>query len=762
MSDRKFIETARAQFKLDCEQEREIREEARLDIEFRAGEQWDPDMKRAREADGRPALTFDKTHVFIQSVANEARQNKPEAKVNPIGGGATTDTAVVINGILRHIHYRSKADVAWDTSLDYSCGSSFGFARAITECADPKSFDQEIRILAVLDPFAIYGVLIPACLGEVCKHAFVIKTIPREEYRETYGKGTEPSDFESSEWKAAGDWIDGKNVRLAEYWWLESEKKTLRMVQGKDGSTTPVYVQDKEYRANAKFVLGTDGEIQEREVDCDRVYSCLIDGTRVLPGTKTEWAGDSIPIVAVLGQQLVVEGEAKLFSLIRFIRDVQRLINIYESAIAEKIGLANRVPYIGFKGQFTDPKWVDANVRNYAFLEADLVTINGATAPLPQRQQLEEQITALSRALAQEIDNLKAGMGIFDASLGNQGNETSGVGIQSRQQQSNVTNFHFSDNLNRAQWDMAAKLLKVIPKIYDRPGRQVRIVGEDQVQSVVVVNQPYTDQESGKQKHYALNVGEYDVVVTVGPSYTTARAEGADTLQQFFKAAPQLVPLLGDLWVGSLDYPWSREAARRLKLAAPQNIVNEPEKGQNAIPPQLQAQLTDLQNQLGQAHQFAASLHEQLMTKQPEIDARVKIAQMQEETKRSIAIATIDAGRGEAILASEDSAAQKLATLQAQQQTQGRDHAHQLNMAARTQQAAALSQQSKQLAAAGQQASSQGADAAAQASGQAADARSQASSQQADAQSQASSQQAAADSQQSAQDAAAEQQPAAA
>lgn len=743
MSDRQFIETAREQFKLANEQERRIRDEAREDIQFRAGDQWDEKMKRQRLADNRPALTFDKTHVFIQSVCNEARQNKPEAKVNPIGGGATTDVANVINGILRHVHYRSKADVAWDTGLDYSCGSSFGFVRAITEYADPKSFDQEVRILAVLDPFSIYGVLMPTCLGEKCRHAFVVKTIPKSEYRATYGK-KEPADWDSPEWQTAGDWLEGDNVRIAEYWWIETEQKTLRTIQGKDGSTTPVYTQDKGYRENAKFVRDEDGEIQEREVDCDRVYSCMIDGRRVLPGTKTEWTGDQIPIVAILGQQLVVDGEVKLFSLIRFIRDVQRLINIYESAIAEKIGLANRVPYLGFKGQFTDPKWEDCNLVNYAYLEADPITINGTAAPLPQKQQLEEQITALSRALAQEIDNLKAGMGIFDASLGNQGNETSGVGIQSRQQQSNVTNFHFSDNLSRAQWDLCSMLLKVIPKIYDRPGRQVRIVGEDQIQSVVVVNEPYTDQETGKQKHYALDVGDYDVVVTTGPSYTTARMEGADTLQQFFKAAPQAVALLGDLWVGSLDYPWSREAARRLKLAAPQNIVNEPEKGPNAIPPQLQAMINGLQQQLQQAHQFAASLHEQLMTKQPEIASRERIAQMQEETKRTIAIATIDAGRGEALLESEDDAAHKLATLSAQTQAQGRDHAHQIGMAQRAQQAAALSQQSKQNADAGAAQAQQGADAASQGSDQAHQVSQQGSAQDHAVQQQSSAQDAAA------------------
>jgi hypothetical protein len=117
---------------------------------------------------------------------------------------------------------------------------------------------------------------------------------------------------------------------------------------------------------------------------------------------ETDWLGDEIPIVPVLGKQVIVDGKIKLYSLVRFLRDPQQLFNYYKSGIAEKIGLANRVPYIGYKGQFKDQKWRDANVRNYAYLEVEPVQINGAPAPLPQRQVLDEYIQALSLAASQE------------------------------------------------------------------------------------------------------------------------------------------------------------------------------------------------------------------------------------------------------------------------------------------------------------------------------------------------------------------------
>ena len=113
---------------------------------------------------------------------------------------------------------------------------------------------------------------------------------------------------------------------------------------------------------------------------------------------------------------MIINGKVHLFSLIRHVRDPQQLLNIYKSAIAEKIGLGNRVPYVGYKGQFKDSRWENANKLNYAYLEAELITLpNGSVAPLPQRQQMEEQIQALSVAAVQEVEDLKSGMGIFDA-----------------------------------------------------------------------------------------------------------------------------------------------------------------------------------------------------------------------------------------------------------------------------------------------------------------------------------------------------------
>jgi hypothetical protein len=82
-----LLETARKRFAEAAEGWRDVFDEARKDLAFLAGDQWDPKTKLDRETANRPALVINKLPTFWQQVANEARQNKPAVRVSPIGGG---------------------------------------------------------------------------------------------------------------------------------------------------------------------------------------------------------------------------------------------------------------------------------------------------------------------------------------------------------------------------------------------------------------------------------------------------------------------------------------------------------------------------------------------------------------------------------------------------------------------------------------------------------------------------------------------------
>jgi hypothetical protein len=250
--------------------------------------------------------------------------------------------------------------------------------------------------------------------------------------------------------------------------------------------------------------------------------------------------------------------------VVRFQRDPQKMLNACFTSMGERLGLGNRAPYIGFKGQFKDPKWQNANRVNYPFLEAEPITINGNIAPLPQRQNVAVEVHDLAQVAMLMIDDQKAAAGIYDPSLGKEAPAKSGIAIARQQQQSNITNFHFIDNLNRAQEEAGKELAYMIPRVYDTP-RSIRIVGEDETEKVVRVNSRMKTLTAESRSSYILEADQFDATVNIGPAYNTKRQEAFAMLTEMAQGNPQLMATSGDIVFRNSDIPGKDELSERQK-----------------------------------------------------------------------------------------------------------------------------------------------------------------------------------------------------
>jgi hypothetical protein len=611
-----FLATARQRFE-DCSaDEKSIREQALLDLKFVIGDQWDATVKNERVTKGRPALTFNRCHTFVQQVSNEARQNKPQIKF-VVGDGGDKDTADVKEGIARHIQYSSDAQIAYETAVEYSAGGSFGYFGFITDFCDDDSWDQDLKVRPFYDPSAVYGVLIPSCFGMEPQFAFVIEELPVSEYKRQY----DTDDIDEVGWdqaaKLSNGWIGTETVRIAEYWHIEHEEKKLT-------------------RKNPQT-----GEEETRIVDKCKVKFCKINGLSVIPGTETDWPGYCIPIVPVLGKQIILDGKPNLFSVVRFQRDPQQLINFYKTRIAETMGTQPIQPYIVVDGQIQgyEKEWAELNVSMKPFLRVKALDINGNPAPMPQRQVLEPPIQSLSVAAGQEIDDMKATAGIYDASLGNKSNETSGIALQKRQQQSNVTNMHFLDNLERAFKKGGLIIADIMPKIYDSE-RMIRILGEDEAPKIVKINAQHQD-ENGKPYHYKVgsdSAGKYDVIVTMGRAFSTKREESFDMMSTVLQAQPELINVVGDVFFQNSDMAGADIMAERFKryiqIKFP-GLIEDKGSDPAAKAQQLSAQLQQAHQVMQAAQQHIQQLEKDREAKVVETQGKVQIAHTQAQVAQS-------------------------------------------------------------------------------------------------------------------------------
>lgn len=552
------------------------REHSLEDTRFaRLGEQWPAAILTQRQQEGRPALTINRMPSFIRQVVNDARQNKPSMSVHPVDNG-DYDAAQVIGGLLRSIERASNADVAYDTALDNAVTGGFGFFRATIDYVHPTSFDKELRIERISNPHSVHW-----DTGTVetdasdWEYAFVSDWLTERDFKRQFPKG-KPIDFQGGRGDAPG-WFDEKKVRVSEYFLREERKQKLYLFpDGQALSAKQVMAQAEELLAefgmpkpaNADVALRMLSDItgiaptKERETTLMTVKVRKLNGVEVLD--ENDWPGSLIPIAPVWGEEVVLEGRRYYRSLIRDARDPQMMFNFWRSATTELVALAPRAPWVVQAGSIPDEskhKWDTANSRAHAYLEFE-----GDVRP--ERQPFAGVPAGAMQEALSAADDLKSITGIYDAALGAKSNETSGRAIIARQRESDVGTFHFIDNLSRAIRYMGNVLVEAVPSVYSER-QSIQILGTDDAPKVIRLAQtagapPSAEDPDGKI--YNIAVGQYDVTVQVGPSFTTQRQEAAQAMMELVRAQPQAAIMLGDLIVKAMDWPEADVAAKRIKL----------------------------------------------------------------------------------------------------------------------------------------------------------------------------------------------------
>ena len=634
--DKDLLSDAKADFKLCADAESDQREESLDDLSFALlGKQWPDEVERSRKAEGRPCLTINRLPAFIKQVTNDARQNRPSINVHPVGDGAEKEVADIYRDLIRNIENVSKADIAYDTALDFAASMGFGYWIIRDQYTCEDSFDKDLIIERVSNPFSVYGDYASKEATSVdWNRAFVTDMLTKAAFKKRW-KDADAHNFDS---QGADEetalWFQEDRIRVAE-WWTRDET-TAQLLKLSDGS-----IMFEEEYLKIKDILDAETVTVsgQRDTKTYEVIQRIISGCDVLETNK--WKGKYIPIVPVYGNELNVNGKRYFQSLVKFAKDPQRMFNYWRTASTELVALAPKAPFVGAVGQFvTDQaRWATANTVSHPNLEYDVVP--GASPP--ERQAFAGVPAGALQEALNASDDMKNVMGLHDASLGARSNETSGKAIMARQREGDVSTFNFTDNRNRAIEHTGTILVDLIPKHYD-VARIIRGIKEDGSTYSVPINQPVVPKQNPEQqpapgqpmqeyepapqgldpemqgivKMFDLTTGKYDVTVSSGPSYTTKREESAEQMMEFIRVFPQSAPLIGDLLAKNLDWPGADEVAARLKAM---------------LPPQAAGQNPQLQAMQGQMQQMDAHAREAVQHFQGELQ---KVSGELESTKQQL------------------------------------------------------------------------------------------------------------------------------
>lgn len=603
-SDEVILKEIRDNYAYYLDSWREIREEARVDMRYVAGQPWEPKDKEFREANGRPCMTWDELNPYINQLINDPRQNKRAVKVDPVGSGANDKTAELRGNIIRTIEYNSKAQSAYTTAFQGAAERSYGYwrigKRYVTVTGKdpgPQTFNQELYIGRIPNPDTV---LFDPNFKEVdCSDAmgcFVTDIVRKPDFKRKW-PNAEITSFDGDQQEFAPQWIKEKDVMVAEYWRVTIEKKTLHLIEGKQGPTALF-----EDELPTGFDMSRSSK--RREIEKRIVTQYITNGIEILDREVIEipW----IPIIPVFGKELYVDSGAgskrMLISLVRMARDPFMQYCYYRSQEAEEAGLTPKVPYLALSGSIesTKEEWQSANKIPRAVLQFDPVQLPDGTwhVQAPERQPFTPNFQAYEvacEAARRAIQTAMSGSNLPTAAQ--RQNQKSGKALEEIDQQESRGTFHFIDNYNFAI-EHSGKILDAwIPYVYDTK-RELGLKKADGKSDLYKINDPDNVDQEGKPEVWDATVGEHSVTISVGPSYDSQRKEASefvDTLIGNIQVIASIIPPgvaakilslaitlkelgpLGDEMANEISPPQDQQAQQQAIAAGQQKLQQQQE-----------------------------------------------------------------------------------------------------------------------------------------------------------------------------------------
>lgn len=616
-------------FKLSADAESDNRTRALFIQDFiRPGaDQWTQQQITARGS--RATYSFNQLPKFGRQVINDMWQNFPQIKYIP-NNDTNKDKATVLEDKVREVQASGSAQTAYKLAIKSQVNIGWGYFAFGTIYANEEDFNQNIVLRQIPNTLQIYDD--PATVEQDRsdrRYLIEVEDVPRSDFNRDYED--DGISCTSAELTSIGDsypdWASvGKDIiRIGHYWRMEYTRSQLWRNK-KTGKVVDEKPKDK-------------NNYDVREIKTPRVmyYKC----TAREKLEERQWEGSYIPFCFVEGNKDTVDGKVYYTGLYEDMVSTQVLYNYATNTAIELAESAPISPFMGdiraFKGfeQFYD----NANVKNFSYLPYNAVADDGSQIAQPQRAQNTADLSAAVQLIQMSDQNFYGTSGIYPASLGQQSNEKSGKAIIARQREGDVSTSNYPDAFGRALLYGGIIFKDLSKRIFDG-AREIQVMSEDKKTRTVKINQKFTDEKTGKPMNYDLTEGEYEVMVSTGPSYTTKREEAREAQIQLFQAAPgPMLPALPNI-IRNMDYPGADKDADAVERGLPPELrdpqqVNDQMKD---IPPAVAQQIMQgkqviqaLSQQLEQAQAAATDKQAENQAKLGDMQIKAQTAQNQQQ-----------------------------------------------------------------------------------------------------------------------------------
>lgn len=600
---------------------------------FILGDQWREDESKLFERYNKIPLTFNKLAALTNHLLGDQMQNTPNLQICP-SENVPVQTAEIRAALIKNISLNSHAKNVYQTAFGHAVIGGFGAYRIGTKYAHDYSFDQDIEFHEIQDPTRCYWDISAKspCKTDGMRAGFR-ERMSRKMFRAIYGKKLErsigPTPISEDSTLAFAD--DDSITIIYDY---ERKYDTVTIYKLSDEKGT--VIDEDEFKDLEKIEI--DGQemlifedqpvtvLQKRESPKYKVKYSMIAGDYFLE--EEDFASQQLPIVFVNQKSYFDKrGYEICRPFFQDVKDAQRSLNYIGTQSAYLLKISRYDQFMGSRANVKNPDtqqiWRDPSVQ-----QGMLVYDESPNGNKPEQLRPPELSQSLLQQYERALMDIQSGTGMYNAQIGEQGNEVSGKAVDSRTKRGSYNTYIPKNSINLAIMVGGEIVNEMIPKIYDTQ-RLMMLAMPDNQNSPVEINKPMD--MYGSETENDMTTGRYTIRLMPGPSYEGQKTEALESMQMVLQNDPSLFRLIGDLYVENLPLENNIELKNRIRTIIPPEIIEAgktgkpiPPKPPQPSPEEIMAQLKqkELEFKMQQAQQDFQARNQELELKKAEIQRK--------------------------------------------------------------------------------------------------------------------------------------------
>lgn len=491
----------------------------------------------------KPQLEFNVLEAYISRLLGEFSKQEPDIEVNADDQNTADPMTIrVVEDHLRHTltdaqNYHTRYEIYKDLlSGGFSC------LKVKTDYANSMSFDQMIFIERVFDP-TLCGFDQLARYSHKGDGRFCYELFPmsKEEFEETFPDVRTDEmnfrrDFAGFNWSYLND--QTPTLIVADYY--EKKKKRVSIVQVRDGRV----MTKKEYNK----MLSTWSELEmppaiigePRMTDVETICRYRLIENQILEYVETDFK--FLPIIFVDGNSVLVKtpknGNVRQVTrpYVYHAKGAQRLKNYSGIALANEIENIVQHKFIIKKEALPkEDMWMQAikDIQKPSNIVVNAYYEENPDQPIPDPIREIAKIPAPPEILQafSGVDSLMQNiLGSYDASLGINNNQLSGVALVEAATQSNAAAMPYVVGYLQGYQRAAQIYVDLLPKYYTTP-RTLPVRDLEGQRDYVKINQ-----EGGFNMFYDANA--LNVVVKAGASFQVQKSRTITMVKEMMGMSP--------------------------------------------------------------------------------------------------------------------------------------------------------------------------------------------------------------------------------